>query len=163
MRIYVASSWRNQKQPGVVRALRTAGHEVYDFRNPAPGLSGFAWSEIDGGWQQWSPTQFRQALKHPIAREGFRRDREALESCDACVLVLPCGRSAHLEAGYAAARGADTFVLTEEPCEPELMYRLMSGIVCSVEELLAGIAELEGSGREPRIPARGARATDRDK
>jgi hypothetical protein len=158
MKIYVASSWRNQKQPGVVRALRAAGHEVYDFRNPAPGVSGFAWSEIDAGWQRWSPTQFRQALKHPIACEGFRRDREALESCDACVLVLPCGRSAHLEAGYAAARGADTFVLAEEPCEPELMYRLMRGIVCSVEELLARIAELEGS----QIPASCSCATDRN-
>lgn len=29
-RIYVASSWRNTYQPGVVAALREAGHEVYD-------------------------------------------------------------------------------------------------------------------------------------
>ena len=46
-RIYVASSWRNTLQPGVVAALRGDGHEVYDFRNPAPGVKGFAWSEID--------------------------------------------------------------------------------------------------------------------
>jgi hypothetical protein len=69
------------------------------------------------------------------------------------VLLLPCGRSAHLEAGYVAARGADTFVLAEEPCEPELMYGLMRGIVCSVEELLVGIAELEGNGGKPRVPS----------
>ena len=35
-KIYVASSWRNREQPSVVKALREAGHEVYDFRNPAP-------------------------------------------------------------------------------------------------------------------------------
>lgn len=47
-RIYVASSWRNVYQPAVVDALRALpGCEVYDFRNPAPGDSGFAWSDID--------------------------------------------------------------------------------------------------------------------
>lgn len=36
MNIYVASSWRCARQPAVVAALRAAGHEVYDFKNPAP-------------------------------------------------------------------------------------------------------------------------------
>lgn len=34
MKIYVASSWRNTYYPSVVSALRDAGHDVYDFRNP---------------------------------------------------------------------------------------------------------------------------------
>ena len=46
-RIYVASSWRNQYYPEVVSALRSAGHEVYDFRNPPHGGSGFRWTDID--------------------------------------------------------------------------------------------------------------------
>ena len=49
-RIYVASSWRNQYFPEVVKKLLEYGHEVYDF--------------------------------------------------NACLLVLPCGRSAHTEAGW---------------------------------------------------------------
>ena len=40
-RIYVASSWRNQYYPAVVTRLREAGHEVYDFRNPPHGGTGF--------------------------------------------------------------------------------------------------------------------------
>lgn len=44
-RIYVASSWRNSRQPEVVRALREVGHHVYDFRNPSKGDTGFAWSD----------------------------------------------------------------------------------------------------------------------
>lgn len=40
-KIYVASSWRNQHYPEVVRRLREAGHEVYDFRNPPHGDAGF--------------------------------------------------------------------------------------------------------------------------
>lgn len=32
MKIYVASSWRNGRQPYVVDMLRERGHAVYDFR-----------------------------------------------------------------------------------------------------------------------------------
>lgn len=45
-KIYVASSWRNDFQPTVVKYLREAGYDVYDFKNP-PNRSGFAWSSID--------------------------------------------------------------------------------------------------------------------
>ncbi len=46
-KIYVASSWRNKYYPEVVEALRAAGHEVYDFRNPPHGGAGFHWTDID--------------------------------------------------------------------------------------------------------------------
>lgn len=42
MRIYVASSWRNEIQPDVVSALQGVGHDVYDFRHPIDGIEGFA-------------------------------------------------------------------------------------------------------------------------
>ena len=45
-KIYVASSWRNQYYPEVVKALREAGHEVYDFRNPPRGGNGFRWTDV---------------------------------------------------------------------------------------------------------------------
>ena len=51
MRIYVASSWRNLIQPDVVVMLRNLGHNVYDFKNPGPGNSGFQWAQIDEGWK----------------------------------------------------------------------------------------------------------------
>ena len=158
MRIYVASSWRNEFQPAVVQVLRTAGFEVYDFKNPAPGDDGFHWSEIDGGWRRWSPERYVRALEHPIAEKGFGKDMRALEACDVCVLVLPCGRSAHLELGHACGTGKRTYVLmhgheghsfSDAPCgacgdmdgchggiEPELMYKMCTGIATSVKELL---------------------------
>ena len=125
--IYVASSWRNRHQPSVVNHLRGAGYKVYDFREPAPGERGFNWSEIDPDWQSWGVEQFIGALIHPIAVRGFERDHYALESCSACVLVLPCGRSAHLEAGYTIGRGKPTAIYwpsPDEKTEPELMYLL---------------------------------------
>ena len=140
-RIYVASSWRNQQQPKVVKALRNAGHEVYDFRNPAPGDHGFGWSEIDPDWQQWNTEEFIQALEHPIAVAGFNKDLGGMESADAFVLVMPCGRSAHLEAGWAIGRGIPTAILLAD-AEPELMYRLADRLCTSLDEVLAWLAEM---------------------
>lgn len=136
-RIYLASSWRNPSQPALVARLRSWGHEVYDFRNPAPGNDGFRWTEIDPDWLEWTPENYSQLVRtHPVARAGFTLDRQALDWCDTCVLLLPSGRSAHLEAGYAAGQGKRVIVyLTPEKFEPELMYLLCSGIVTTDRQL----------------------------
>lgn len=134
MRVYVATSWRNERQSGVVEAVRNAGHEVYDFRNPKPGDHGFHWSEIDPDWQTWSPAEYRAALNHPRAVDGFASDMDALTAADAVVLVGPCGRSAHIEAAYAAGVGKLVMVLLADG-EPELMYKIFDHLCLSIEEV----------------------------
>lgn len=122
--IYVASSWRNARQPWMVAFLRDCGFDVYDFRNPAPGDKGFAWDQIDSNWTSWSTPAFVEALEHPIAEKGFRNDFEAMQRANMCVLVLPCGRSAHLELGWFAGQGKPTAIWSPEPMEPELMVKM---------------------------------------
>ena len=136
MKIYVASSWRNPYQAEAVSYLRHAGHEVYDFRNSFPGNKGFHWSEIDPDWQNWTSAQYREALGHSIAGDGYLTDFKAMEWADVCVLVLPCGRSAHLEAGYFVGAGKPLHILILEKCEPELMYKMATGIHTTFNELL---------------------------
>lgn len=129
-KIYLASSWRNQQQPEVLAMLRGMGHEVYDFRNPVPGNAGFSWRECQMEWGEEIDMHdmalyIRHITNNPAAQEGFKLDRDALHWCDTCVLLLPCGRSAHLEAGYAMGQGKETFVvLSKDGFEPELMYLL---------------------------------------
>ena len=143
-RIYVASSWRNAYQPDVVHLLRENGHAVYDFRNPPNGVQGFAWSEIDPDWQSWSAEEYRRLLTtHPIAARGFVTDLRGMTWADTCVLVLPCGRSAHLEAGWFCGQGKRTIVLTRDGEEPELMALLATDICTSVDEVLDALANCE--------------------
>ena len=139
-RIYVASSWRNERQPTVVRDLRAAGYDVYDFRHPAPNQPGFSWAQVEAEWRHWTPAQYRQALEHPAAARGFALDMSALRNSDATVLVLPCGRSAHLELGFAVATGQRTLVLCDQTLdEPELMYLMTSRICLTIAEVLAAL------------------------
>jgi hypothetical protein len=152
MKLYVASSWRNFQQPGIVQILREVGHQVYDFRHPTPDDNGFSWSQIDPEWQTWTPASYREALRHPIAVEGFLLDYDdGMSGADGCVLVLPCGRSAHLEAGWFMGRGLPVWIFVPQPVEPELMYLLGTGgadsLCLTVQELLNKISK---HGKETR-------------
>ena len=148
MKVYVASSWRNDLQPEVVWRLAEAGHEVYDFRNPSMGPGargkGFHWSEIDPDWQAWTPEEFKSNLLHPLARDGYASDILGLKWCDAAVLVMPCGRSAHLELGYAIGAGKRSVILLSDG-EPELMYGMADTICTSISGVLVA---LDGQGGE---------------
>lgn len=133
-RIYVASSWRNTAYDGVVAALLSDSHQVYDFRNPRPGDRGFSWAEIDPQWEAWTPEQYRAALDHPIAKRGYASDFAAMKWADTFVLVLPCGRSAHLELGWACGQGKQTIILLDK-MEPELMAKMADTICTSLDEV----------------------------
>lgn len=153
-KIYVASSWKNPFQPNLVVCLRAYGHEVYDFRNPE-GRTGFSWSQIPpehtnedispvNDPSQWSPFQYMRALEHPIAEAGFKADFDAMKWADTFVLLLPCGRSAHLELGWAAGAGKQTYImLTEDPVVPELMYKMATKLVKNRTELLRELSREE--------------------
>ena len=135
--IYIASSWRNSYYPEVVERLRREGFQVYDFRNPPHGCSGFHWTDIDGNAPNWTFEQYAEGLHHPKAERQFSADMEALEAADTCVLVLPCGRSAHTEAGWMAGAGRRVIAYIPEMVEPELMYKLFDGVVGSLDELVS--------------------------
>lgn len=135
-RIYVASSWRNLMQQGIVYTLRAVGFEVYDFQNP-PNGSGFKWSSISDK-ELDNPEDYLSKINHPIANQGFKSDFEAMEWADTFVLVLPCGRSAHLELGWAVGQGKKTAILlSDEDFRPELMYKMVDYISPDVMGLLA--------------------------
>ena len=138
-RIYVASSWRNPYFPEVITRLRESGHEVYDFRNPPHGGAGFHWTDIDPDAPDWTYAQYAEGLRHPLAERQFQADIDALTWADTCVLVLPCGRSAHTEAGWMAGAGKRVIAYIPEMVEPELMYKLFAGVAGSLEELVGKI------------------------
>lgn len=142
MKIYVASSWRNEHQQRVVKLLEEKGHEVYDFKHPNGDNNGFSWGEVDIYWKDWNMKEYVSGLHSISALRGFIRDFEAMRWADICVLVLPCGRSAHAEAGWMAGNGKKTLAYIPEgvTIEPELMYHLFDGIVLNEGELICKLS-----------------------
>ncbi len=131
-RIYVASSWR--KTPiihnQIVDELRRAGHDVYDYRHPWQMINehGFHWSEIDKDYEHWTPGKYLVALDHDLANRGFSFDYGAMNWADSCVLILPSGKSAHLEAGWFVGRGRPVHLFMPGIFDPELMYKMFTSI-----------------------------------
>ena len=123
MNIYVASSWRNPYQPDIVRILRESEFEVFDFRD---NDAMFHWRELDPLWKFWTYRRCAAALLLPKPEKAFAADFGALQKADAVLMVMPCGRSAHLEMGWAIGKGLPTAVLYEDdsPCDPELMIKM---------------------------------------
>jgi len=141
IKVYVASSWRNKHYPEVVRQLLLHGFDVYDFRNPPDGKGGFFWKDIDQNWENWSTRDYIDNLHHPWAEYGFKRDIDAMKAADVCVLVLPCGRSSHSEAGWMAGAGKRVIAFIPEKQEPELMYKLFDFVTDSLEQLIEMVGE----------------------
>lgn len=81
--------------------------------------------------------QYRKGLEDPWSETQFKSDMEALEWADTCVLVLPCGRSAHTEAGWMAGTGRKTIVYIPEMQEAELMYKLFDYVTGSLDEVIS--------------------------
>ena len=129
--IYVASSWRNNIQPYIVRILRAEGHNVYDFKDE----NGFHWSDIDPTWKSWTPEEYRDNLKSKAAVGGFNRDMDAMIESDTFVGVQPFGRSASMEMGWAAGNGKKTILLLENG-EPELMVKMFDHICLDIDEVI---------------------------
>lgn len=132
--VYVASSWRNRTTlDATIAALRGDGHDVYDFRADEY----FEWTQCDPGWDPKTPIvatdRILNLLRSEPAERGFESDMRALRSADVVVLAMPCGRSAHLELGWAAGAGKPCAVYMVEPCEPELMWKMATIIT---DELL---------------------------
>jgi hypothetical protein len=132
-------------QPAIISMLDAAGIDNYDFRNP-PNGKGFGWSELmpsfDINNQQADVEEYLEALNNPRAIEAFHSDFDAMTKADAFILVLPCGRSAHLEMGWAAGAGKRTAVLLDPDEEfqhvvPELMYKMCDLVTDNMLALLA--------------------------
>lgn len=142
MKIYTASSWKNPHYEYVVTTLKESGFEVYDFRS-AISTEGhklaFDWEQIDINWEFWNEEEFLEGLRHPLALNAFRSDFNGMMSSDVCVMILPCGKSSHIEAGFMKGLGKKLYILMLGTHRPELTYSLADRVFTSVHSLIAGL------------------------
>ena len=129
MKVYVASSWRTPRHDEVVRALRDAGHDVYDYRQDGANHEDFG-MDYDHTLEETLELLAREDVESVVDR-----DMNNVAKAKALVLVLPCGRSAHTEYGFALAIDKPCYILWEA-CEPEFVYLGADCIVGSVQEIV---------------------------
>lgn len=132
MRIYLIGSLRNPKVPDAAARLRREGHDVFDDWYAAGPEADDYWRDYEKGRGH----DFKRALDGYAAGHVYEFDRHHLERCDAAVLLMPAGKSAHLELGWVLGRGKLGYiVLEDDPERFDVMYKFADGIFYSIEDL----------------------------
>ena len=142
MNVYLIGALKNRGIIELANEIRALGFEVFDDWI-SPG------EEADEKWQEYEAIRgrsYKEALFGTHADTVFNYDLEHLRAADIVVLVLPCGKSAHLELGWAIGKGKIGYVLfDEEPTRYDIMYRFAHDIFFSREKLFAKLeADYEG-------------------
>ena len=133
MKVYLIGSLRNEEVPRVAAQLRAANLEVFDDWYSAG-------KNADDHWRDYEKARghnLAQALKGYAARHVFEFDKLHLENSDVVVLLMPAGKSAFLELGWALRGGTPGFILLEnDPERYDVMFQFATGVATTVDELL---------------------------
>lgn len=130
-KLYLIGSLRNDAIPAIGAKLRTLGYDVFDDWYAAG-------PEADDYWKKYETERGRgyaDALKGYAAEHVFHFDKHHLDDASVVVLVLPAGRSGHLELGYSLGRGIPGFILHDNPDRWDVMYRFADGVFHTEEEM----------------------------
>lgn len=144
-KIYVSSSWSNPYQRHLVEALRQRSHDVYDFCRPNGREDKNVWDLLGINKDGIQVSEFRDLMLDAYVQSRFNEHVEAMMDSDVCILLLPCNRSSHIEAGIMKGHGKPVLVLCngDEPFKPELMYLFFDEIFDTEEELFTAITKYE--------------------
>lgn len=134
--IYLIGSLRNPNIPIVANHLRAEAHDVYD--------EWYCTSEdADDWWRDYEIARgrtFLQALYGWHAKQVREMDKRHLDRATCGVLVMPAGKSGHLELGYLLGQGKPGYILLDK--QPE-RFDVMLGFAKVVNNLPDLIIALE--------------------
>lgn len=113
LKIYIACSWKQRDRVrALAMALRRAGHDVYDFTDPAcrdvPEIPPERFPEQFDP-ERGSYADYLRAV--PEWADAVMCNRRALRRCDVAVLLLPCGADSHADWAFAVGAGKWTAVV----------------------------------------------------
>lgn len=145
--IYIVGSLRNADIPRIGNQLEEIGWEAFtDWHSAGP--------EADDYWQKHERERgrdYRQALKGYHANHVFDFDYHHLNRSHAGLLVVPCGKSCHLELGYLRGQQKPVFVLFQEPPKDgrwDIMYVFCKDVFFSQDEMLLKMKEYASQIKE---------------
>lgn len=132
-KIYLIGSLRNKEVPKLANKLRKLGFDVFDDWW-APGKN------TDKEWKKYEIQRgrtYKEALKGYHAIDVFEFDHKHLLSCDIGILLLPCGKSGHMELGYLKGLKKKTYVLmNKKSLRWDIMYQLSDGVFDNLKDLI---------------------------
>jgi hypothetical protein len=142
MKIYIASSWKNQHAVEMLTdLLRQRGHEVLSFVENNHGETNPQASKEaldDAG----KPIPFEQWVWMERGYKSFVYDTDGATKSDLVIYLSPSGNDASAEMGAAWAKRVPIFGLWAKGEPIGLMRRMMDCIFFNYRELLTAVENL---------------------
>lgn len=135
--VYVIGALKNPAIPVIGRLLRTWGYDAFD-----------EWwccsEDADEWWQQYAKDRgqtYKEALASYHAKNVADFDLFHINRAHGALLVMPAGKSAHMELGHFNGQKKPAFVLFDkEPDRYDIMYRLaLGGVHFDLDSLKAAL------------------------
>lgn len=138
--IYLIGSLKNPYVPELANRIRTLGYDVFDDWHSA----GPEADDYFNAYRIKRGLNYKDALNSYAAKHIFSFDRLHLDRADIVLLVMPAGKSGHLELGYALGRGKKGYILFDkEPDRLDQMHQFADEIFLNEEDLLKKLSSWE--------------------
>lgn len=137
---FVASRWRNKEAVlELARKMREKGKAVYTF------IEGDGEKyELKDVHEKYTPEEFMKHFEsrdwqndHAI-REVFEVDMDALKKSESVILLLPAGKSAHIEIGVAYGLGKKCILIGEQK-EAESLYCIFDEVYSTIDAFVVSL------------------------
>lgn len=132
---FVSGRWRNRDNVlDLVNKIREKGYSVYCFLD-AEHSKHRVENDPDEDMQKFESLDWKN---DQYVKDVFKADMEAEKASTKFILLLPAGKSCHIEAGVAYGLGKKC-VLVGEQKEAESLYQIFDQNYSTVEEFLKTI------------------------
>lgn len=136
MKIFISGSLNNPRVPLLGNRLRAEGFNPFDDWYGAGKNADRTWKE----YEEIRGRPYIEALYGRASTNIYEFDLKQMEETDVAILLLPAGRSAHLEFGYMRGLGRPGFILLQGPAPVwDLMYRIATGVFEEENDLIEAL------------------------
>jgi hypothetical protein len=140
LRIYIAGSLANGDcTRALASKLRNYGWHVFDdWLSSGPDADTHAYNHYQSLGLEYDSMLLQKAVKNT-----FNFDKKWIDWCDVFIMYHPCGKSAHIELGYASQKKI-TYVLFPErwPDRLDVMYNFADGVFCNADDMCSEIMRI---------------------
>lgn len=132
---FVSGRWRNRDNVlDLARRIREKGKSVYCFLEVAHSL-GRVDDDPDESMREFEKLDWRS---DPYVREVFENDMAGERASETFVMLLPVGKSCHIEAGVAYGLGKKCVLIGKQE-EAESLYLIFKEVYETLDEFLESI------------------------
>jgi hypothetical protein len=131
--VYLIGSLKNRAIIELANKIRSLDFDCFDDWI-GPG------EEADDKFDEYRKGRglnYKDALNSYAAQHIFKFDKTHLDRADIVILVMPAGKSGHLELGYSVGKGKTGYILMDgEPARVDIMHSFADEIFMTEQDLL---------------------------